>query len=104
MTKYTYLILNILFFLPNFIIIFLFFKKVIMARLKFILLSGLLGLVWFFIIDPPATSWGAWTMNYSKSVGIRFGNSVVEELIWAILVCMSVASMIEIYLYRKNKK
>ena len=83
MGKYTYLILDALFFIPFIFFWILLFKKIIFARLKFILTSGFLGGILFFIIDLPATMWGAWSMNYTKTLGPMFGASVVEELIWA---------------------
>lgn len=80
------------------------YKDIIFARIKFILLSGLLGGVLFFIIDLPATRWGAWSMNYEKTIGPMFGGSVVEELIWVILVMIIIASMVEVFLAKIDKK
>ncbi len=77
-------------------LVFVIWRRTILARLEFILLSGLIGGVMFFIIDLPATSWGAWSTNYAKTLGPMFGWSVLEELIWAILVFISAAAMIEV--------
>ncbi len=96
MDKYTYLILDGLFFLPLMSVTFFLYGRTLKKRWKFICIAGLLGAIWFFIVDPLALTWGAWTMDYTKTVGIRFGPSVVEEFIWGILVCMNVAILIEI--------
>ncbi len=100
MDKYTYLILDALFFIPFILLWILLFRKIILTGLKFIFISGLLGGIVFFVIDLPATLWGAWTTNYEKTLGPMFATSVIEELIWAILVFMSVAIMIEVLLER----
>jgi|SRR3989344_2831647 len=103
MDKWSYTILNLIFFLP-FIVVFWFgiYSKLFSQKLRFVLISGFLGLVYFFIVDLPATSWGAWTIDYSKTLNMRFGNSVLEELIWTILVFMMIAFVLEILLKRKE--
>jgi len=102
MDKWTYTILDIIFFAPLIIPV-LIYRKLILKRWKFILASGLFGFL-FFIIDLPATKWGAWQFDYSKTLGPIFGKSVIEELIWTILVCMTVALMIEIFINKSMKE
>lgn len=101
MDKWTYLILDIIFFIPIFLIFILRYRKILFTHIKFILFSGLLGSVLFFVIDLPGTRWNAWTMNYSKTFRPIFDTSVFEELIWVILVFMVVAMVIEIVLSEK---
>ena len=103
MSKWTYTILDILFFLP-FILVFWFgiYKKIFFRKLKFILTSGFVGIIYFLLVDLPATKWKAWEFDYAKTLNIKIGSSVLEELIWIVLVFMAVALMIEIGLQRKN--
>lgn len=102
MAKYTYLILDAIFFLPLMSLSLLMYWRTLRARWKFIFTAGLLGALLFCIVDPAALTWGAWTMNYTKTLGPVLGPSVCEELIWAILVCMNVAIMIEIGLKKEG--
>ncbi len=102
MDKWTYFILDALFFTPVIILWFILFRKVIFAHWKFILISGALGGLLFFIIDIRAVMLGAWSMNYVKTFGPILGPSVIEELIWMILVFMIVATLIEVYILRKQ--
>lgn len=103
MNKWLYTILNIIFFLPI-IIVFWFgvYRRIFFKKLKFFLISGLLGVVYFFIVDLPAMAWRAWEFDYSKTLGVAFGKSVVEELVWVVLVFMTVAVIIEV-LMERNK-
>lgn len=102
MGKYTYLILDVLFFVPLMSVTLFLYWRLLKKRWKFICAAGILGAICFFIVDPAALLWGAWTMDYSKTIGITFGPSVVEELIWGILVCMNAAILIEIGLARAS--
>ena len=103
MDKWMYTILNILFFAP--IIIFFWFgvyRKIFFKRWKFILISGLVGVVYFFAVDVPSTALKAWEFDYSKNLNIPIGTSILEELIWMVLVFMTVALIIEVIMQRKK--
>ena len=104
MDKWTYFILDALFFLPFIILWIILFRRIIITNLNFILISGLLGGVLFFIIDLPAMIWGAWSINYTKTFGPILGPSVIEEFVWAVLVFMSVAIMIGVFLEKKPSR
>lgn len=91
MHKWTYTILNIVFFVPVIILIWVKYRRIIYKNKLLILLAGLFGFVSFFIVDPIATKWGAWSFDYSQTLGIFIGKSVLEELIWIVLVCMVLA-------------
>jgi lycopene cyclase domain-containing protein len=96
MTKWTYTILNIVFFAPIILLIYKRYWATVKKEKKFIILSAILGFIIFFIIDPIATHWGAWGFDYRKTLGIYFGLSVIEELIWAMLVSMITATAIAV--------
>ncbi|MFZ3015895.1 MAG: hypothetical protein WA101_02760 [Minisyncoccia bacterium] len=102
MDKWTYTILNIIFFTPV-IIIFVSYRNILLKRWKFILISGFLGIIYFFIVDILATNWKAWEYDYTKTLGINFSKSVFEELIWMVLVWVTISILIEIYLERKEQ-
>jgi uncharacterized membrane protein len=96
MLNFTYLKLNLVTFLPPIVCVFFYFYKDITKNFKFIALSAFLGAVYFFIVDPFATVWGAWQFNYDRTIGINFGPSVVEELMWAILVFFVVGILVSV--------
>lgn len=102
MGKWTYTILDIIFFVPLIVFCVFRYRSILKKRLEFIFFSGLVGGVLYFIIDIPATYWGAWTMNLAKTFPPIVGLSVFEELVWAILVCMTVAVVIEVVLSKKK--
>ncbi len=102
MDRYTYTVLDIIFFAPFILVWVVACRTLIVERWKFILSAGLLGIAIFFVMDLPATFSGAWTMNYAKTLGIRLGPSVFEELVWTILVSVSVGIIIEMYFKRKT--
>ena len=103
MDKWTYTILNIWFFVPS-IVFFWFgiYRKLFFKRWKFMLISGLVGVGYFFAVDVPATALKAWEFGYSKTLGISVGTSVLEELIWMILVFMTVALIIEVLIEKRK--
>src|ERR1035437_2444428 len=103
MDKWSYTILNIIFFIPVIAFLFFRYKEIIFKKLHFVLMSGLFGAILVFIIDLPATNWKAWQYDYTKTLGINFGKSVFEELVWVILICMIVAIIIEIFFERQKK-
>lgn len=86
MSKWTYTLLNVIFFVPIILYIWGRYRKTVLENKRFILASAIFGLLIFFVIDPIATRTGAWSFDYAKTLGIHFGKSVVEELSWAILV------------------
>lgn len=100
-----YTILNTIFFLPI-IIIFWFgiYRKVFFKQWKFMLISAIAGIIYFFIVDLSATTWKAWEFDYARTLNITIGDSVIEELVWVILVFVTVALIIEIILEKiKNQ-
>lgn len=102
--SWTYMVLNARFFAPVFVILFLFFNKTIAKNIRLIKWSIVFAVVAFFIVDPFATSWGAWGYDYSKTLGIGFGKSVIEELVWAILVCIVLAIVVAFCADKEEKK
>ncbi len=96
--------LNIKYFLPILVVLGLFFHNTIRRRWKFIVIAGWVGFFLFFAIDPLATHWEAWSFDYSQTLNIRFGKSVLEELVWGILVMMISAAAVAILMERKTKK
>ena len=92
-----YLYLIVKYFTPLFLLSFLFYSKLIFKNINFIFASILFAIIGFFIIDPLATYWNAWGFNYDKTLNIRICNtSVIEELIWAILLCSFVAIVVSV--------
>lgn len=79
------------------------FWKIVKKEKFFIIYAGIFGFLIFFIIDPAATNWGAWGFDYSKTLGIYFRLSVVEELIWAMLVSMIGAVAVAIAASKEEK-
>jgi len=86
MGKWTYTLLNFLFFVPVLWYAWSKYKVIIRKERKFIFITALCGLILFFLVDPVATSWGAWSYDYSQTFNVRIGYSVVEELVWAVLL------------------
>ncbi len=104
MNKYTYLILNTIFFLPIILFVCLRYWYLVKRGWKFIVCAGIFGGLYFFTVDIVATSIQAWEYNYIKVIGIRFNMAVLEELVWMVLVFMIVAVVIEIYFARIKSK
>lgn len=102
MNEYTYTIFNIIFFGLTVPAIFI-YRKLVIKKMKFILISGFVGALYFFTVDLQMTKLKAWEYDYSKTLGIRFDFAIVEELIWMILVFMLVAVAIEVYFYKIEK-
>lgn len=104
MGKWTYVLLNLVFFFPVLFLIWFRYAGVVWRERRFVIYAGLFGFVIFFIIDPVATYWGAWGFDYTKTLGIRFGFSVLEELVWAMLVSIIVAIAISVAAPREEGK
>jgi lycopene cyclase domain-containing protein len=104
MTKFVYLFLDFIFFTPVLVFAFLRYKKLILENKKFVWFSVFAGAVLFFIVDPIATFWNAWEFDRSKTLGIYFGKSNLEELIFGILVCFVVAVALLAGMKREGNK
>ena len=91
MLKWTHTILNIIFFVPVIVFAFYRYKKIISRNKKFLISAALIGATLFFIVEPFATGWGAWSFDYNQTLGIKIGSSLIEEVIWGILVSTIVA-------------
>jgi len=103
MGKFTYLFLDVIFFVPVLIFTFLRYKKLIYEKKKFICFSAVLGVILFFIVDPVATFWNAWEFDRSQTLDIYFWKSNLEELIFAILVSLVVTVALLAGIRRENK-
>ena|SRR3989344_6435123 len=107
MGKWTYVSLNVIFFTPVIIFAVLRYWTLIKQEKKFILAAGLFGFLIFFIVDIVATYWMAWEFDPNQTLGIRFGKSVLEELVFGIIVSIIVAVAISAGIRhdrRANKK
>ncbi|MCL4387481.1 hypothetical protein M1307_03780 [Patescibacteria group bacterium] len=78
-------------------------KKLLTKNRKTITVASILGFLSFFLVDPVATHWGAWGFDYTKTLGINFGKSVIEELIWNILV-FNILALVVISAAEKEEK
>ncbi len=94
MGKFSYLILNFLFFSPIVIFLWIKFRNPIKKYKKLITYAGFLGVLYFFIVDPVAVSWQAWSYDENLNLGIKFWGTLLEELIWSILVFMIVSVVV----------
>lgn len=104
MNKFTYLFLDFIFFTPVLIFAYLRYKRLIIEKIKFIWFAVFAGVILFFIIDPVATFWGAWEFDRSQTLGIYFGKSNLEELIFSILVSLVVAIAVMAGKRREDRK
>lgn len=105
MTKFLYLILDVVFFTPLLAVLYMRFRRLLLKKRKFLLVSGFLGILLFFIVDPIAIYWGAWGYDYEKTLGVKLSYGVLEEMVFGILATMTVAAAICILedTYQKGK-
>ena len=104
MGKWTYTLLNFLFFVPVLWYAWTKHRVVIKREKKLIIISAIFGLVLFFLVDPIATYWGAWNYDYSQTFNVRLGYSVIEELIWAVLVSTIMGIAVAVGADREDSK
>ena len=104
MNKYTFLILNLIFYAPIIVLLFVRKRKEIKKYKKLIFYAALFGFFGYFLVEPLAVFWGAWGYDYSKTLGIKIGGSVIENLMWAVLLAPVVALTVAIWSDREKKK
>lgn len=98
---YSYIALNLIFFLPVLLAL-VYYRHCLKGKRNRLYIAGCIGVIYFLIVDIFATSVKAWEYDYTKTLGIRFRSAVIEELIWMVLVFITVACVIEIYFSKKN--
>jgi hypothetical protein len=93
-----YVFLMLKYYTPIFLVAILIYWKKIFRIRKYLLFVALFAIIAFFIVDPIATYWEAWGFDYDMTLNIRIlGNSVLEELVWAILLCLFVGIVISVW-------
>lgn len=101
--KFLLSLLNILFFSP--VLLVLFKKRETIKPYKGLVLFGaFLGLIAYFIGETLFMYWKAYWYDFDKTLGIRIGDSVLEILIWSILVPTVVAVVVVSCAEREEKK
>lgn len=104
MEKYSYFIVDILFLGPALFYAFLKFRKVVRKNILFIIFSFFFGFFGFWVVDPVAISWGAWGYDVHKTLGVMLpGGSVIEELLWALLVAPLLGILVSVFAEREEK-
>lgn len=56
----------------------------------------LAGAIYFFAVDPFAVVWKAWQFDSKKTLTPFFGPTLVEELVWSVLVFGFTALLVKI--------
>jgi len=103
MGKLSYLIMNIVGYVPLFVGAYLLFRKQIARNRRFITLGFLLGICYFLVVDPWAVLWRAWEYNYRMTLGPFFGPTVAEEMLWAALAFSFAAIMVAVLAEAEEK-
>lgn len=85
MPKYTYLLLDLVFFIPIFIFLFLNYYTTIKRYRQLLWLVALGGVVVFFTVDLYSVHINAWYFSHSKTLGIFLDKEPIEQLLFPIL-------------------
>lgn len=104
MDKYTYILLNIIFFTPLLFVLYKRHKKQIAKYYKLIIFACSFATCILFPLDYIAVKWHAWGYNYGKTLGLRFGGAVIEEYLFALLICFIIAVTVGILADAEEKK
>lgn len=102
MGKFAYLILNLTFFLPLFFLAIYLYGPLLKRQFRFILAAATVGVIYSLVTDLIAIRIGAWTINYSKTIGINFKGAVLEELIWVVVIFVYVSMAIEVLIFKNS--
>ncbi len=77
--------------------------KTIIKNLRFVVVSTLLGVPFFFILEPIAVYWRAWGYNPEKTLGINPAGGTIETLIFTILGCFLTSVAVSALAAREEK-
>ncbi len=88
MDKYTYLLLDFVFFAPVYLYLFLNYRALIKQYRRLLWLAALGGAVVFFTADLYSIHINAWYFSHSKTLGIFLDKAPIEELLWPILAAV----------------
>lgn len=86
MDKFTLIKLEIIIFFPIIAILFIKYRGILARFKKLLVLGALTGLPLYFIGELAFMYWKTYFYNYDKTLGIIIRGSVIEILIWCILV------------------
>lgn len=102
--SYTYLLLNLFFIgIPIFLVTRKYYKKLIKQG-KLFFLTLVFAVIGYFVVDPLATSWGAWNYHFEKTLGILIGTSVIETLMWAVAIAVLFTILVSVLAEKEEKK
>lgn len=104
MSHYVYLLLNVIFFGIAFAFLRLRYKKELKKSFKLVIAGVIFAFVGYFITELPATYWGAWAYYSNSVLGIFIGKSVIETLIWAIVLGAMLGMAVSVFASREEKK
>ncbi len=103
MVNYMYLLLNVIFFVAAFAFLFVRYPKEIKKSFKLAVAGSIFGFLGYFLTELPATYWGAWAYYRNSVVGIYIGKSVIETLLWAVLLGVIVGVAVSVFASREEK-
>ncbi len=98
-----YLLLNGIFFSVSCLFFFLRYPKEIKKSFKLVLAGSIFGFLGYFLTELPATYWGAWTYYRNSVLGIYIGKSVIETLLWAVLLGAIMGVAVSVFASREEK-
>lgn len=104
MGKYTYFILNLIFFVPPLYLIVTKYSHHLKRYSKLLIVTSVFAGVFYFIADPLAAYWGAWNYHFEKTLGIRIGDSVFETFLWSIFIAIIFGLLVGVLADREDKK
>lgn len=93
----------LIFFGPLYLVAFLFFMDVFKKNFKLIKEMIKFAIIGYFVTDPLATQIKAWSYGENTLDFKLFGTSALENLLWAILLCVFVTIAVLISTDRETR-
>lgn len=104
MGKFTYIILDCVFFLPPIYFVLRHYTHHVRKYFKLLLVTILFSGIFYFLVDPLAAYWGAWNYHFEKTLGIRIGDSVIETFFWSLFIAVLFGLLVGVLADNEDKK
>ena len=102
--KFTYFYYTLSFTLPLIFVLWIYFYSILVKNIRLISLTTIILTIYGFFIWPLALVWKAWAYDFSKTLSIKLLGTVLEDVVWWLLVSFLISSVTVVMLKKEKNK
>ncbi|MGB4076840.1 MAG: hypothetical protein WBK28_04040 [Minisyncoccia bacterium] len=101
--KFTYLAYMLVFCLPVLALMWGRKWRLLWANRLVLAITTSAGVLWWFLAEPLVPLWKPWVFGEERILGVWFHYAPIEDLLYALLVPFTIASVVIIFLDSKRR-